>query len=423
MTDKNGMDMARKLAVFRFSLIAPVIHGTYTEESASAYYRRVTENPILRPDGTEFLYKPKTLSSWTDKYRKKGLDGLTQKIRSDNGITRTLSNECLSEIYQIKEKFPKLNATQIRQRLLELRLITNNVSTRTVQRFIKNHNLKHGIPLMTTRDRKAFEEEFFGDLWMADTCYFPYISESGKNRRTYLVAILDDHSRLIVGAQLFYEDNAYNFQKVFKDAVATYGIPKKIYLDNNGVYRNNQLPFICAEIGTVLIHTPPYDGASKGKIERKFLSLKQQWIHGLDISTIHSLEEFNEKLNVQIRAHNIAKNTSIDERPLDRFLRTCDHITPPKSTEWLDLCFMNRTTRKVNNDATLRIDNIQFDAPIHFIGQNVQVRFLPDKLDEAYIYESETKYPLKLTDKVANSKAKRNNLPTIDYSWGDKENV
>jgi transposase InsO family protein len=423
MTEKNGMDMAREMALFRFSMIAPVIQNTYSDSSASAYFKRVTENPLMRPDGTAFQYCYKTLERWTSNYHKFGLDGLTPKKRNDVGTTRTLTNECMSEIYQIKEKFPKLNASQIHTRLLQLGLISSSVSVRTIQRFVKNHDLKNGITPTSGKDRKAFEEEFFGDMWMADTCFLPYIREDGINRRTYLIAIIDDHSRLIVGSQIFYEDNAYNFQKVLKDAVATYGIPKKLYVDSGSPYRNSQLPFICAEIGTVLIHAPVRDGASKAKIERFFGVLKSRWLHGFDVTTISSLSDFNQKLNTYIREHNTMINSSIKCAPMDRFLASRNHISVPKSSEWLDLCFMNRQSRKVRLDSTITLLNTLFDAPIPFIGQSVEVRFLPDRLDDAYIYEAGTKYPLKLTDKIANSKAKRNNLPTIDYSMEVHSNV
>ena len=267
MTDKNDIEMARQMALFRFSLIAPVIQNTYSDASAMAYYRRVTAKPLVRPDGTSFLYSPKTLGKWADAYKENGLDALTPKVRSDKGFTRIVSNECISEIYQLKEKFPRLNATQIHQRLLQMGLITTFVSVRTIQRFIKSHNLKNGVLPGAIKDRKAFEEEYFGDLWMADTCYFPFIKEDGISRRTYLIAIIDDHSRFIVGARLFYEDNAFNFQMLLKDAMATYGIPKKLYLDNGPSYNNSQLKYICAEVGMVLLHTPIRDGQSKGYVK------------------------------------------------------------------------------------------------------------------------------------------------------------
>ena len=52
----------------------------------------------------------------------------------------------------------------------------------------------------------------------ADTCYLPYITENGQRRRVYCIMIIDDHSRFLVGSGLFYNDNAYNFQKVLGDA-------------------------------------------------------------------------------------------------------------------------------------------------------------------------------------------------------------
>ena len=66
-----------KIAHFRFALIAPVIQGLYPDASEAAYYRRVTQDPILRPDGVSYKYSPDTLERWTGLYRKKGMDGHT----------------------------------------------------------------------------------------------------------------------------------------------------------------------------------------------------------------------------------------------------------------------------------------------------------------------------------------------------------
>jgi hypothetical protein len=222
-----GMDMAQKMAVFKHSMIAPVIQGTFTEPSAMAYYRRVTENPLTRPDGSQFLYKPKSLEKWTELYKRNGLAALMPKERADKGSSRKLSADAVSEIFSIKEQFPRLGAVQIRLRLIEKGLITTNVSDRAIQRFLKNNHpkLQHVAGI---KDRKAFEAAAFGEIWQADTCYFPYIKEGGVKRRTYLMCIVDDHSRLIVGAKLFYEDSAINFQKLLKSASATYGIPQNL---------------------------------------------------------------------------------------------------------------------------------------------------------------------------------------------------
>jgi len=260
----NPKDPGREMAYFRFATIAPVIQGTFPDASVAAYCRRVTQNPLRRPDGTMFRYRETTLEWWVRQYKTGGMEALMPVVRCDKGRAKSISDECALEVHKIKERFPKLDATQIHIRLVQDGFIKATVSVRTIQRFIKQNDLKSPVASGALKDRKAFEEPFFGSLYQADTSYFPYVADDhGKRRRTYLIMIVDDHSRMIVGARLFFEDNAYNFQKVLKDAVATYGIPNKLYCDHGSTYENSQLPFICGSIGTVLIHAPVRDGAAK----------------------------------------------------------------------------------------------------------------------------------------------------------------
>jgi transposase InsO family protein len=424
MNNTDHRDPERELAYFRFALIAPALQGTFNDASVAAYCRRVTENPIVRPDGVAFQYKPATLERWINLYKAEGMDALMPKERSDKGSVRRLSEECISEIHRLKEKYPRLDALQIHIRLVQDGFINTTVSSRTIQRYIKTNGLKPSAASGPMKDRKAFEEPYFGAMWQADTCFFPYIPDgSGKRQRTYLIAIVDDHARMLVGARLFFEDNAYNFQKLLKDAIATFGVPEKLYCDHGPSFENSQISFICGSIGTVLIHAPVRDGAAKAKIERTFGVLKSRWLNGLDIGQIRTLEQFNTELTEAVRKHNLTVNSSTGQTPMDRFLSTRGRIRLPKSEEWLNECFMNRVQRKVRNDATLSIQKIQFDAPMQFIRQTVEVRFLPDRLSGAYIFEDGVRHPLKLTDKQANSRVKREDWPTVDYSRGGADIV
>jgi len=81
--------------------------------------------------------------------------------------------------------------------------------------------------------------------------------------------IIDDHSHLLVGYSLFYNDNACKLQKVLKDAISTYGLPDKLLMDNSSPYSNEQLSMIYVALSIILIHTRPRDGASKDKSERQ----------------------------------------------------------------------------------------------------------------------------------------------------------
>ena len=189
-----------------------------------------------------------------------------------------------------------------------------------------------------------------------------------------------------------------------------------LYCDHGASYENSQLNLICGSIGTVLIHAPVRDGAAKAKIERTFGVLKGRWLNGLDTEQIRSIDEFNQGLSEAVRNHNLSVNSSTGQAPMDRFLASRGRIRTPVSEEWLNECFMNRVQRKVKNDATLSIQSVQFDAPMQFIRQSVEVRFLPGSLSDAYIFCNGAHYPLKATDKQANSKVKRDNMPAVDYS-------
>ena len=405
-----------KMAHFRFALIAPVIQGLYPDASEAAYYRRVTAEPIIRPDGTPYKYAPDTLERWTGLYRKHGMDGLISGQRKDKGISRALNADAINEIYRLRDAFPRINGVMIHQMLIHGGFIDAKVSVRAVQRFLKENDLKSARnPLI--KDRKAYEMPEFGCMWQADTAYLPYITEDGRSRRTYLIMIIDDHSRLIVGGEIFYNDNAYNYQKVLKQAIAAYGIPDKIYMDHGSSFDNDQLTLILDSLGIIESHAPVRDGAAKGKVERNFRTLRSRWLSTLDVNTIHSLPEFNRMLSDYIRQHNTTVHSGTGETPVDRFIRTKEHVRIPKSQEWLDECFTNRTTRKVNNDSCITIDGVWYDVPPQFIGSKVEIRYLPDRMEDAYILYGDTRFPINQTNKNENARTKRNNsFPTIQYS-------
>ena len=210
---------AAAVAEFRFGLIAPAIQGLFPDDSATAYYKRIAQKEFTLPDGTVKKFSYKTIEDWATRYKRRGLEGLMPAVRSDKGTSRALSDEAVLQIFQIKEDFPRINATQIHQKLIQDSFIPATVSVDSVQRFIRNNNLKSARN-PNLRDRKAFEEDSFGKMWQADTCYIAHITEDGVTRQVYCMAIIDDHSRMLVGAQMFYNDNALNFQKVLKDAIA-----------------------------------------------------------------------------------------------------------------------------------------------------------------------------------------------------------
>ena len=417
MSNSKTNPTPMETACFRFGMIAPVIQGTYSDASEAAYYRRITLDPVTLPDGRTFRYSPDTLERWASLYRKNGMDGLLPKARRDKGTSRALDAEATEEVIRLFSEFPGINGVAVHGLLVKNGFIPATVSVRAVQRLIRELNLKKPRE-GAFRERRAFEMSRFGQLWQCDTAFLPYITdEAGRSRRTYVIMIIDDHSRLIVGGEIFYNDNTLNYQKVLKDAITAFGIPDRIYVDNGSPYRNEQLSFILGSLGIAESHTPVRDGASKGKVERNFRTLRSRWLSTLDVSKIHSLEQFNALLREYITAHNQTFHTGINGIPMDRYLKTKNYIRIPQSREWLEEAFYNRVSRKVRKDSVVKINETEYDVPAQFAGLCVELRYNPVRMEDAYLLYNGKRFPISRTDRVANGMARRNDPPvTIDYS-------
>lgn len=142
--ENETMKHNAEVAQFRFALIVPVIQGLFPDASATAYsyYKRVSAAPLTLPDGTSVKYSYKTLEKWKSHYIIGGLDALMPVSRSDKGTSHSLNNEAVGEIYRIKKEYPRMNATQIYERLVKDSFIPATVSVDSVQRFTRHSDLK-----------------------------------------------------------------------------------------------------------------------------------------------------------------------------------------------------------------------------------------------------------------------------------------
>ena len=246
-----------------------------------------------------------------------------------------------------------------------------------------------------------------------DTSHGPYITIDGKKVQTYLIQLIDDASRLIVGYKFFLADNSINFQHVLKQEIKTYGVPKRIFVDNGKPYSNHQLKYICASLGTVLIHTKIYSPESKAKIERSFRTVKDNFINCKDWTNYTSLEDLNNEYREYIvKEYNSKFHTGINDIPRNRFQRDYDKLKFISSHEEVDKMFLYLIEKKVSMDATIRLECRDYEVPQKYIKQRILIKYSPDDLSCAYIYDEKTKKleKIKPVDKIANSKIKRKQI-------------
>lgn len=123
---------------------------------------------------------------------------------------------------------------------------------------------------MAIPERKRFAHDQINMLWQADLSHGPYLTVNGKAQKTFLIAYIDDCSRLVPYAEFFTSEKFHGLRTVTKKAILRRGKPKIIYADNGKIYRSETLQYACAQLGINLTHTRPYDPQSKGKNRKIF---------------------------------------------------------------------------------------------------------------------------------------------------------
>jgi len=410
-------DLRQKIALFRFSLIAPILNNTFQNKTVKEYLQEICAKKYDSPNGLKKEYTPATIKDWLRLYKLKGIDGLYPRKRNDKGNTRILSKELKELILALKKANPKRSAKSIYQEIIVKNFLKpSEISLSTIQRYVKNIDLED---YECIKDRRAFEFESPNDCWQSDISVGPYLTINGAKHKTYIVAFLDDSSRLIVSCKAFEADNLVAVLKVFRDAIAKRGVPKKVFFDNGKVFRAGQMELICASLGCTLCFAEPYSPQSKGKIERWFQTLQKQWQHLLDTSSFNSINELNESLNQYVESqYNSAYHSGIKGKPIDKFMSNIQNLKL-LSEQDIKNTFLYRVIRKVKNDATVSIDKKLYEVPTTYIGSKINIRYDPTNDAEAYIFNENgerLEWILKV-NKIDNSKIRRGSKKDpVDFS-------
>lgn len=409
--EQSKRDKAKNdIALFRYGLIVSLINNTYEDKSKEEYYRRMALDTYTL-NGKEIKFRASTIKGWYLDYQKLGYEGLIPKTRTDLNTSRKLSLNAQQKIIDYKKKYPHISGTLIYQKLIEEGYIKElTVSKSTILKFIRDNYLLFGDDGKV--DRRAFEMEFANQMWDADTSVGPYLTIDNKKIKTYLIAIIDDASRLITNARFYFEDNAINFQKTFKGALKKYGIPQRIFLDNGKTYKNEQLSIICANCGIELIYTKPYSPQSKAKIERWFHTMKETWMRGINWEDIKDINELNNMLNDFVNKYNNKVHSSLSSEkinisPNQRWFRDQDKIRKIDNNQ-IDESFLHTAYPTIRSDSIAHIKKIEYEVPTKYIGKKITIKYDFEDRTKAWIYENGKKVEaIHIVDKIANSKIKR----------------
>jgi putative transposase len=382
---------ARDWALFRYGIISEAITPLAGQRIGDILTRQAAQVHRL-PDGTARRYNIATLRSWLDHYRHGGLDGLLPKERSDKGQSRSIDDDTAEVICRHRVQHRRLSVKLFWEILHEDGVLPSGVQIKpaTLHRFLKQRGLAKKTP-GAAKARAKFEMPHTNDMWIADFMHGPQVAVEGKRRRAILCAVIDDHSRVIVGARFSVTEEMSDILEVLRDGIATYGVPKRLYCDNGPAFIARHLKEASARIGCALLHSDPFDSPSRGKIERFNRTVRQRFLPRLPEGKPLTLEELNDRFAGWLhRDYHLRRHGGINMKPLDRLLISSEstQITRLGAGE-IDHAFMGRIVRVVRNDATVSVGNRFYEVPPEHIGARCDLRFPIGRPEELVLYRDD----------------------------------
>lgn len=404
------MDEKQKeeIALFRFGVIGDLV-GTSRlgYGDAERLIQEKSEQSWNIPYSQRTRISASTIRAWVKRYQEGGeqLTSLQPQSRSDRGKRRKIDDETALAIVRVKKEKPSLPVTDLIKFMEKNKLITPGISLypATVYRILREEGLDRKTAGKV--DRRRFEAEYPNDIWQSDIMHGPQVRVGEKMRKSYLIAFIDDHSRLLPQAEFYLNERLSSWLDAFAKALKTRGLPRKLYVDNGSAFRTKHLERICASLGIGLIHTPPYTPQGRGKIERFFRSVRSRFLTTINDNI--SLEELNHLFSNWTQEHYHQRvHSSTAETPFKRFARHLELLrTAPKD---LDDHFRKEVRRRVNKDRTVSIESRIYEAPTRLIGEQIRLLFHPNSPELVEIFfQGDSEGFLVPLDVYGNAKVKR----------------
>jgi len=377
--------VAEAVALRRMSLVQAVVELLQRHWPLSAALEQVASTQALPGEGETppHFIAQRTLEDWYYAFKQGGFEALKPKARSDRGKPRRLSAKQQQWIIEQVRAFPgvpvKLLYRQWKQTdptLPALSAIYRWLEQNDLDAHGRRYLLRQNIPGPT----KVFEAPGVNDLWIADFSPGPFLALHPKTVATHLCVIIDDHSRAIPYAAYGLAADTQALLGCLKEALRRRGLPRKLYTDNGGPFINHHLRIVCANLGIRLIHSKVGRPWSRGKVERMFRTLQQDFEAGLRLpgQGVGSLDELNGKLARWLQeVYHPRVHEGIGESPQERFARALPLVRLLDPQLDLDRLFYTRIDRVVRKDGTVRIDNDLYEVNLALRGLKVQLELDP----------------------------------------------
>lgn len=407
-------NLVHPLALFRLSVLGPLTaRGQLEQGEIKAIVRELASKNYNIPDSNRTHLSAATIMRWYYDWLRGGIEALAPAIRRDKGSTQ-LPEEVQQAVLQLKKDNPSRSLNTIISMCKRQGIISKDgLSRASLHRFLKQQQLsKRIIADPHTIERRSFVAAHANDIWHGDVLHGPTIQTSMGRKKTYLVSLIDDASRLIVHAAFCLGETALDIEGVLKQAILKRGACYKLIIDNGSAYRSGTLQSICALLDIRLIYCRPYEPQGKGKLEKFHSTFRGQFLNEIDLSKISGINDLNARLWAWLeQVYHCRPHDGLGGKaPIERWREDLVHIRPlgPIANK-LDDLFYHRHKRAVRKDGTVSWEGTIYEVPFELVDKEV-ILVVDPHTKVAFKVESifgDNLGPVTILDKAANLNRRR----------------
>ena len=384
--DLRRRERAQQVALFRYQLICPALDPGLSTKARGRIVRAIAARSHAGPFGGQHSYSRDSLDRWIRRYRAGGFDALTPSIRQPGS---RIEGGVLELAVALKRENPARTAAQVAR---VLRASTGcSPSESTLLRLFHRRELTGpatGEAVVFGR----FEASAPNQRWVADALHGPRVG----GRKTYLFAFLDDHTRLVVGYRFGFAEDTVRLTAALEPALAARGVPASAYVDNGSAFVDAWLLRACGKLGIALVHSTPHRPQGRGKIERFFRTVREQFLVEVADSSAAELAErqltpatglleLNAQLTAWVEAvYHHQAHSETGQTPLQRWndgWQAAGHGPAMPAADALTEAFLWSQLRTVTKTATVSLHGNTYQVEAALAGRKVELVFSPFNLE------------------------------------------
>jgi len=426
-------------AHLRFCIIGPLLAAPPEPGQLQEKLAELAEKFWLHPGtGKRVQFGVSTLERWYYAARNERVDPvgvLRRKRRADRGEHPAVP-QALRELLLLQYREHPSWSYLLHAQNLAVRARENGLpsppSYPTLRRYMKGHGLlrqrrRRGSVLLQRdpsdqlprREVRRYEVEYVSALWHLDFHHGSrkILNAKGEWVRPLLLAILDDHSRLVCHIQWYLTETAEDLVHGLCQALLKRGLPRALMTDNGSAMMAAETTEGLVRLGILHQPTLPYSPHQNGKqevlwaqVEGRLLAMLESQ-HELTLAQLNLATQAWAEMEYHRTVHSETSKT-----PLDRFLKSPSSARPAPTPEELRLAFTTATTRRVRrSDGTISLAGRRFEVPAryhHFARLNL--RFASWDLSRVLLVDDSAGrvlcalFPL---DRARNADARRRQIP------------